>query len=388
MSLDNLALTQKNIADEIWRIYKDGYLPSSLLFSGSSGTSRLTAALDLSFALTGEEDKRPELLSSDIIYFPRRNFTSMLRASFELFRTQRNKSSRLFLLESVRKVLLQYNGALSDAYDSGTRKNFSVASDIDEALLEFEADREYSEKECDKLCSFLEKAIITQNTTFQYKGKKNPSITIDEIRAIKEWTSEKGKEKIAIFENIEDSTDAAKNSLLKLLEEPDESSHLILLSNQPQRLLPTILSRVRKFEFPELSSECVTSLIKRRFSIYDGSYPSFEAFYFEMANGNAVTNEMARIVDSYIDSIIRKKKLNREDEEKMMGFLKEHEGYKYFRESITLKLEELLLKGRMDRGRIYRLYSIFNSWQRDRDVFNLSDRMVLDLSLREAYCVK
>ncbi len=388
MPLDNLSLTQKNLADEIWRIYQNGYLPSSLLFSGANGTSRLTAALDLSFTLTKQEDKRSELLTSDIIYFPRRNFTSMLKASFELFKMQRTKSSRLFLLESVRKVLLQYNGVLRDAYDSNTRKYFSLASDIDEALLEFEDDREYSEKECEKLCSFLEKSMLSQGSTFQYKGKKNPSITIDEIRAVKEWTGEKGREKIAIFENIEDSTDAAKNSLLKLLEEPDENSHLILISNQPQRLLPTILSRVRKFEFPELSEENVTSLIKRRFSIYEGSFHSFESFYFEMANGNAVKDEMTRMIDSYIDSFINKKKLRREDEEKMMGFLKEQEGYQYFRETITLKLEKLLLSHSIDRGRIYRLYSVFNSWQRDRDVFNLSDRMALDLSLREAYRVK
>lgn len=385
MSLNNLLMTQKNLAYEIWRIYQDGYLPSSLLFSGTSGSSRLTAALDLSFALTGEEDKRAELLTSDIIYFPKRNFTSMLNASFELFKTQRTKNARLFLLESVRKVLLQYNGVLRDAYDSSTRKYFSEASDIDEALLEFEDDREYSEKECEKLCSFLEKSMTS---SFQYKGKKNPSITIDEIRAIKEWTGERGKEKIAIFENIEDSTDAAKNSLLKLLEEPDENSHLILISNQPQRLLPTILSRVRKFEFPELSSETVTSLIKRKFSIYEGSYPSFESFYFEIANGNDVKDQMARITDSYIDSFINKKKINREDEEKMMSFLKEHDGFEYFRESITLNLEKLLFSKRMDRGRINKLYTIFNSWQKDRDVFNLSDRMALDLTLREAFSVK
>lgn len=386
MPLNNLLQTQRALAEEIWSVYESGFLPNALLFSGKSGSSRLTGALDLAFTLTHEENRRELLSSERVIYFPSRKLSSSLHASIELFRVQRTKSSRVFMIESIRKALLQYNGALLDAYDSKTQSLFGVASSIDEALLEAEADRDYSEKECDELCSFLNKALFS--SSFLTKGKKSNSITIDEIRAIKEWMSDKGDDKVAIFENVEDSTDAAKNSLLKLLEEPNENSHLILISKQPQRLLPTILSRVRKFNFPELSSDAITDLINRKFSLYGSKYTSFEAFYFEKAHGEEVKDEMNRYMNLFCDSLMNKTALSLEDEEKLIAFLDKADGYLYFREALTNKLESLLFLDPSKRGKLKRIYSLFNSWQTNRDVFNLSDRMALDLALREAFLVK
>jgi DNA polymerase-3 subunit delta' len=49
-------------------------------------------------------------------------------------------------------------------------------------------------------------------------------------------------------------TASAQNSLLKLLEEPNESIHFILTSHSPDRLLATIRSRVRTLAVPPLST--------------------------------------------------------------------------------------------------------------------------------------
>ena len=55
-----------------------------------------------------------------------------------------------------------------------------------------------------------------------------------------------GGAKVVILARAERMTEAAANALLKTLEEPAGRSHLILLSDQPNRLLPTILSRCQK----------------------------------------------------------------------------------------------------------------------------------------------
>ena len=86
-------------------------------------------------------------------------------------------------------------------------------------LLNLEDDRDYSDKELSEIVKSLERCL---DPRFLYCGKKSPSaVTIDQIRAVQEYFSQLGEDKVVIFENVEDATDGAKNSLLKMLEEPE-----------------------------------------------------------------------------------------------------------------------------------------------------------------------
>lgn len=54
------------------------------------------------------------------------------------------------------------------------------------------------------------------------------------------------------------------NKLLKILEEPPQQTVFLLVSNRPERLLATILSRTQQIVFPKLKdSDLVTALIER-----------------------------------------------------------------------------------------------------------------------------
>ncbi|MDO4732865.1 MAG: hypothetical protein Q4B50_05040 [Bacillota bacterium] len=57
--------------------------------------------------------------------------------------------------------------------------------------------------------------------------------------------------KIYILKQAENISMEAANTLLKLLEEPVENTLLILLTEQPDQLLPTIISRCQHFSFGE-----------------------------------------------------------------------------------------------------------------------------------------
>ena len=278
MAFYNLEKTQPGIAREFEDAIKGGFLPQSLLLSGPRGSSRLTASLDLAFTLLNDEGNRDLLKSNQIALLPSRNNLLEVKAAIAMFEKQRTTSSRIFLIQTIRKILLQYPAMLVDAYDKKVSSYFSTAEEIASLLYEYEEDREYTETEIKALCSFLEKNV-TQ--AFIKKGRKSNGVTIDEIRAIQDWFSTGHDVKIAIIENLEESTEGAKNSLLKILEEPNENGYLILISSNPQRLLPTILSRVRKFAFPSLTEECITSFLRDQFKQYQ-NYTSFEAFFFEM----------------------------------------------------------------------------------------------------------
>ena len=84
-------------------------------------------------------------------------------------------------------------------------------------------------------------------------GKKS-QISIAQVRALSDFlelTSHRdGGLRIAVIHPAEALNAASANALLKMLEEPPPSVVFILVSNQPQKLLPTILSRCHKITMP------------------------------------------------------------------------------------------------------------------------------------------
>ena len=72
------------------------------------------------------------------------------------------------------------------------------------------------------------------------------NIGVDQIRTVSrffEKTSQLAQAQVVIIENADKMTESAANALLKTLEEPTQNSFIILLVEDAQRLLPTIISR-------------------------------------------------------------------------------------------------------------------------------------------------
>jgi DNA polymerase-3 subunit delta' len=87
------------------------------------------------------------------------------------------------------------------------------------------------------------------------KATKTPSkeIKIDQVRALADFMSvstHRQGMRVVLLYPAEALNTAAANALLKTLEEPPPSTMFLLVSNSLERLLPTILSRCRKFALP------------------------------------------------------------------------------------------------------------------------------------------
>jgi DNA polymerase-3 subunit delta' len=83
-------------------------------------------------------------------------------------------------------------------------------------------------------------------------------ITVDQAREIDRETNYRpleGKARVFIIDEAEKMNDAAANALLKTLEEPARTSHIILLSARPANLLTTIRSRCQTIRFAPLSTD-------------------------------------------------------------------------------------------------------------------------------------
>jgi DNA polymerase-3 subunit delta' len=72
----------------------------------------------------------------------------------------------------------------------------------------------------------------------------------------------RGGYKVAILDDAEDLNEESSNCFLKTLEEPPPRSLLILISNQPERQLSTIISRCQVVPFAPLPSGLVAELLR------------------------------------------------------------------------------------------------------------------------------
>jgi DNA polymerase-3 subunit delta' len=74
-----------------------------------------------------------------------------------------------------------------------------------------------------------------------------------------------GKARVFLIEDADKLNDPSANALLKVLEEPPHTSHIILLTSRPDMLLPTIRSRCQMIRFSPLSPEEIEShLVKNK----------------------------------------------------------------------------------------------------------------------------
>ena len=79
------------------------------------------------------------------------------------------------------------------------------------------------------------------------------AIAIDRIRSLTDFvqlTSHRHRAKVAVIAPAERMNAAAANALLKTLEEPPQGTYLILVSDEPGRMPPTLRSRCRKLAAP------------------------------------------------------------------------------------------------------------------------------------------
>ncbi len=77
----------------------------------------------------------------------------------------------------------------------------------------------------------------------------------DEIIGRVNYAPTMGRYKVFIIDEVHMLTTAAFNALLKTLEEPPEHVVFIMCTTDPQKVLPTILSRVQRFDFHSIAPD-------------------------------------------------------------------------------------------------------------------------------------
>lgn len=108
------------------------------------------------------------------------------------------------------------------------------------------------------------------------------SIKIEQIRNLQQEFSKKAVEsqyKVYILMHADKMTVNAANSLLKFLEEPDGQTVAILITEQPQKILSTIVSRCQIVSFRSLSKEELVQIL-----VLQGFSPEEAPLYAYLTN--------------------------------------------------------------------------------------------------------
>ena len=260
-------------------------LPGAILLSGPQASGKLTCALEIARILScsGENQynqrghwlcecpsckKNKELSNTNVLLAGPRDCSleilaakkAFLQASFDNSRYL--TAVRYLFIRSVRKLTMRFSQVLWEGDDKLSKLSPIMAA-IDEDMEKLNPEKPLPDSEkLEKICDSIVKNCDKLESGFMYD-----SLPINQIRRASVWAHMKsvsGK-KVFIIENAERMLESVRNALLKILEEPPEDMVFILTTSNRGAVMPTILSRVRTYNFTERSAVQQKEVVLRVF---------------------------------------------------------------------------------------------------------------------------
>ncbi|GHU48736.1 hypothetical protein FACS1894200_06410 [Spirochaetia bacterium] len=242
-----------------------GSMAPSMLFAGKEASGKGTAALETFRVLncTNAAGGAPPdctcpscsrhrlLLHQDLLVMGPKSFSAEITAAQAAFlREPEAADMYLLFVRAVRKLLLRFSFIVWED-SSNLSKVSPFVTTLEEnldALI-----NGYSQVDKNEKSEKLKKtaaAVLKHAIKLEDEGIAD-TIPVSQVRKAGFWlqTKAQGSKKVLIIENAERMQDEARNSLLKVLEEPPANTAIILTSAREELLIPTILSRLRPYRF-------------------------------------------------------------------------------------------------------------------------------------------
>jgi DNA polymerase-3 subunit gamma/tau len=251
-----------------------GRLAPSMLFYGPSETGKGSAALELARVLSCEGDtswkcrcpaceSHRYLRHGDLLILGSRSFSAEIAASSSAFlREPSNQNTKTLFVRSLRKLQIRFSQVLMEA-DPKLGKISPLLQSLEEDLNELWFVTDSTNPSVpEKLAGSLVKDALK----LESEGMSG-FIPVGHIRRAAYWCrlAPNGKRKTLIIENADRMKEEARNSLLKLLEEPPDTVCIVLTSQRRESIMPTILSRLRPYRFLKRGTESEKEVIRRVF---------------------------------------------------------------------------------------------------------------------------
>lgn len=99
------------------------------------------------------------------------------------------------------------------------------------------------------------------------RKKSRYVIKVDQVREVQQTlarTAHEGRARVLLLDDADHMDEEAQNALLKTLEEPAADTFLLLEASRPERLLPTVRSRVQRLRAVPLPGSTIRQELQRR----------------------------------------------------------------------------------------------------------------------------
>lgn len=285
---------------------RNNRLPGSILIEGPRYSGKLTLALELARALTCCEKgdwnctckccrNQKLLIHPDTLLIGYDNFMEEINFAYNLLQKDNQIYSRYLFIRSIRKLLRRFDPIFFDDKETKFKKVQPILEMIEEKLNQINPDdisTIIKPKDLDSIvtgCADLTKEVNLSN------------IPVNQIRKITFWahTSTTETRKVVIMENAEKMNDSARNSMLKILEEPPANCFFIFLSSRSGEIIPTIKSRLRSYSLNERSSNENSDVIKRIFRDNNSNVNSISEYFDSFNPDSEAVHNAAESFYSY-----------------------------------------------------------------------------------------
>lgn len=305
-------LFQQQVVNSLIQEIEENTLPQSLLFYGDSYSGKLTCALELARVLNchskGEwgcqcksckqslSMQHPYTLLTGTRY----SMQEIIQSS-DLLVKEKTKSAQYIFTRNVRKLIKRFGEELWDKEDAKYKKAVTSLNNIEEIIYLLEPENPLPNDK--KIESTANKITDECQKIFNELPKGN--IPISQIRKISSWVrrSSGDSKKVVILERAELMQDSSRNALLKVLEEPPVDTYFILISEKKTTVLPTILSRVRAYQFKTRTSDEQSLVLSKLFNTPQ-DFNSIKDFFFSYSSNEDFGTD--KTVDDFLDGVFSK----------------------------------------------------------------------------------
>ncbi len=383
---DQLARFQPGMAQQIRSQVEEGTFSQVSLFGGERYSLRLSFALETIRALSCTEGggdacscescrKFANLSVSNVVIVSQRDHVSIIETNLATFSRLANDFSRNLVIRSIRTLLLQYHPALFGGTLTATQNTLSdAASVLNEQLLELAGKRDVEVKEAKKISDELRSSL----KGLYAASRKSSTISINQVRSLSEWTSQTSMgdgKRFIIIEALEDTNTSARNSLLKMLEEPAKDTYFFLVSEYPGRIMQTILSRVRRYAFPPLSESALAAYLEPYY-LGDRHYDSLELFYLESGGMNVQQcRELARRLS---DSVVYRRQLGSAELSLLIQEVEQMQSQELLYKALLEEFHQALHAKVINLDRMQRFSVLLNTTSSNAKLFNQNAKLTLE----------
>jgi len=344
--LDKLKKTQPMLSEIFEKAIISKTFSNSTLFCGPKYSSKMTAAIEVAKALSCTSDKLGEsctcktcnlydkYIMQNMVIVSNRDHENRINAAITSYLASRSDYAKDFLIKTVRVLLLSYHNGI---YIDKNKKLFENAYIVSELVNEFAQNKEaLKARETSRFIKSLREGLKPLLTV----SKKNmTNLSVDAVRALQIWLSNtlvNEKVRVVVIEAIEKANESVKNSLLKILEEPNENVYFILISENPSRIMQTILSRVRKYTFSTINIERQRDLLLPL--NLDSNIDTFEKFI--LSSSGMKIDEIDSTIGYLFSSFNTKRYINSEELASFINILDSGTNDEYIINSFINKINE------------------------------------------------